>query len=151
MDVVLPGFDPAVFRDRITFAMNMGLPENEVDRPTFYFRSVKSYPPGTVLDSEGTPLDPRIEATVLVPDPVQVPCAVEFQATRNDGESLVGTFRQVTATLTLLDTAWELVKDAIEVALGGARYNISFLEPPLGMSSVTVYRLHCFPKGEDRG
>jgi len=147
----VPGLDPAVFREKITFAMNMGLPQNEADRPTFYFRSVKTYPPNTVLDSEGTPLDPRIAATVTTPDPVQVPCAVEFQATRNDDESLVGTFRQVTATLTLLDTDWEQVKDAIEVALGGVRYNISYLEPPLGMGTVTIYRIHCFPKGEDRG
>lgn len=146
----IPGLDPQVFRDNIHFAMNMGLPPDPAQRPTFHFRAVKTYPAGTLLDSEGTPLDPRVAATISAPDPVQVPCAVEFQTTRNDDESLVGTFRQTAASITLLDVDYDVVKDAIEVALNGNRFNIGYLEPPIGMGEVTVYILHCFPKGEDR-
>lgn len=147
----LPGFDPAVFRDRIRFAMNMGLPQTLADRPTFYFRAVRTFPVGTRLDSEGSPLDPRIApVSTAAPNPVQVPCAVEFKADNSDNETIVGTFRDTTATLTLLDVDYALVADAIEVALGQQRYNIGYAAPPLGLGQATVYQLFCFPKGEDR-
>lgn len=144
------GFDPDVFRTNIHFAMQLGLPQKVEDRPTFYFREVREFPPGTILDSEGSPLDPRIAPVVTATDPVQVPCAVEFSADRTDNENLVGTFRDTKVTLTLLDVDYEKVKNAIEVALGQTRYNISFSAPPIGLGQATVYQLFCFPKGEDR-
>lgn len=147
---LVPGFDPQVFRDNIHFAMQLGLPQKTEDRPTFYFREVRSFPVGTVLDSEGSPLDPRIAPVVTTTPPVQVPCAVEFQADGTDNQGLVGTFRDSKVTLTLLDVDFEKVRDAIEVALGQVKYNISFLAPPIGLGQATVYQLHCFPKGEDR-
>lgn len=146
----IPGFSPDVFRTNIHFAMQLGLPQATKDRPTFYFRTTKTFPVGTVTDTEGVPLDPRIAATVTAPDPVQVPCAVEFSADRSDNESLVGTFRDTKVTLTLLDVDFAKVKDAIEVGIGQVRYNIGFLAPPIGLGQATVYQLHCFPKGEDR-
>lgn len=130
--------------------MQLGLPQNVEDRPTFYFREVHTFPLGTLLDSEGTPLDPRIAAVVTSPDPVQVPCAVEFAPDRTDNETIVGTFRDTKVTLTILDVDFALVQDAIEVAIGKKRYNISDIAPPLGMGTATVYQLLCFPKGEDR-
>lgn len=130
--------------------MQLGLPQEAKDRPTFYFRQTKTFPAGTVTDTEGVPLDPRIAATVTAPDPVQVPCAVEFSATSSDGETLVGTFRETHLTLTLLDVDFAQVKDAIEVAVGQVRYNIGYMAPPIGLGTATVYQLHCFPKGEDR-
>lgn len=142
----ISGFDVDAFRTNIHFVMNLGLPQAEVDRPTFYFRQVKSYPPGTRVDTEGSPLDPRIEVTVTSPDPVQVPCAVEFEPTTQDSEGLVGTFRNTRATLTVLDVDYELIKEAIEVSLGQVRYNISYQSPPVGLGPATVYTLHCFPK-----
>lgn len=147
---ILTGFDPDAFRTNITNTMIMGLPEDPTLQPTFYFRAVKTYPAGTLLDTEGSPLDPRIEATVTAPDPVQVPCAVEYTANSTDQETLIGTFKTGRAKLTLLDVAYELVKDAIEVSLGEVRYNITFQEPPIGLGPVTVYQLHVFPKNEDR-
>lgn len=146
----IAGFDPNVFRTNIHFAMQLGLPQKTEDRPTFYFREVRTFPVGTVLDSEGSPLDPRIAPVVEAPSPVQVPCAVEFAADRTDNESLVGTFRDTKVTLTLLDVDFAKVKEAIEVAIGQVRYNIGFLAPPIGLGQATVYQLHCFPKGEDR-
>jgi hypothetical protein len=142
----IAGFDVDKFRTNIHFVMNLGLPQDTADRPTFYFRPVKSYPSGTRVDSEGTPLDPRIEVTVTSPNPVQVPCAVEFEPTNSDTEGLVGTFRNTRATLTVLDVDYELIKDAIEVAIGRVRYNISYQSPPVGLGQATIYTLHCFPK-----
>lgn len=146
----IPGFDPAVFRKNIHFAMQLGLPQETKDRPTFYFRQTKTFPVGTVLDSEGTPLDPRIAPTVSGPASIQVPCAVEYKADRSDNEGLVGTFRDTSVTLTLLDVDFVKVKDAIEVAVGQVRYNIAQAFPPVGLGTATVYQLLCFPKGEDR-
>lgn len=147
---LLTGFDPDNFRTVISETMTMGLPVATELQPTFYFRPVKTYPHGTLLDTEGSPLDPRIQATVSTPDPVQVPCAVEYTSSTTDEETWVGTFRTGRARLTLLDIHYEQIQDAIEVSLGGARYNIVFQEPPVGLGTVTVYFLHVFPKNEDR-
>lgn len=144
----ISGFSVDQFRTNIHFAMNLGLPQDAADRPTFYFRPVKSYPVGTRVDSEGTPLDPRIEVTVTSPDPVQVPCAVEFEPTSSDSEGLVGTFRNTRLTLTVLDVDYEQIKDAIEVGVGRVRYNVSYQSPPLGLGTATIYTLHCFPKSD---
>lgn len=144
----IAGFDADQFRTSIHFAMNLGLPEDVSERPTFYFRQVKTYPTGTRVDTEGTPLDPRIKVTITAPDPVQVPCAVEFQPTASDAEGLVGTFRNTHATLTLLDVDYEVIEDAIEVSLGNVRYNISYQSPPIGLGTATIYTLHCFPKSD---
>lgn len=144
----ITGFSEDLFRTNIHFAMNLGLPQDPAERPTFYFRSVKAYPPGTVTDTEGTPLDPRIQVTVSAPPPVQVPCAVEFQAAHSDAEGLVGTFRATHVTLTLLDVDYVTVKDAIEVNIGRVRYNISYQSPPVGLGQATVYTMHCYPKSD---
>lgn len=144
----LAGFNPAAFRAQITATMTMGLPANTDEQPKFYFRSTAEFPAGTKLDPEGRPIDPRVKATVThaVP-PVQVPCAVEFSPDTTNDEGLAGTFWQTRAVVTLLDTQYQQVQDAIEVQLGGRRYNIAFLAPPIGLGPVTVYQLHCFPKG----
>lgn len=136
------GFNAAAFRDGVTFAMTMGLPQDTSQRATFYFQETTSYPNGTALDSEGRPFDLTIEPTVTSPAPVQIPCAVEFVAAW-DGSSPVGVFESTKAVITILDTNWPAVEDAIEVSLGGDRYKIAYKEPPLGLFDVTVYRLRC--------
>jgi hypothetical protein len=142
-----PAFDATTFRDGIRFAMNMGLPSNVADRPTFYFTSTVTYPLGTPLDENGVPFDPTVAPSVTTPPFVRVPCAVETSIALAD-ELPVGMFRKAKATLTLLDQDYQLVKDATEVSLGGDRYVISDSEPPLGMFDVTIYRLICFGKDE---
>lgn len=144
----LSGFDPDAFRSQITSTMVMGLPAKIDEQPKFYFRSSSAFPESAKLDSEGRPIDPRVRPTITqASPPIQVPCAVEFAPDTTNDQGLTGTFWQTRAVLTLLDIHYELVKDAIEVQLGGRRYNISFLAPPVGLGSVTVYQLHCFPKG----
>lgn len=144
----LSGFNADTFRSQITATMIMGLPATQAEQPTFYFRSTSTYPNGTKLDTEGRPIDPRIKPTVTEAAPsIQVPCAVEFSPDTTNDEGMAGTFWQTRAVVTVLDTQYEQVKDAIEVQLGGRRYNISFLAPPYGLGPVTIYQLHCFPKG----
>lgn len=142
-----PAFDRTTFMDGILLAMNMGLPVDPAERPTFHFAPVKVYPPGTRLDNEGTPFDLSVAPTYNTPEDVQVPCAVEFS--RADNEELpVGMFRRTKAVITLLDDQYEIVKDAIEVSLGGDKYIIGYMEPPIGMFEVTIYNMVCYGKEE---
>lgn len=144
----LAGFNPDAFRTSITNTMIMGLPNDEALKPTFHFRSSSTYPVDTVLDATGKPIDPRVHATVVAPDPVKVPCTVEFTLdTTNDG-TLVGTFWTDRALVTVLDTHYALVQDAIEVDLSGKRYLIQQMTS-VGLGEVTVYQLQCFIKGSD--
>lgn len=141
------GFDAGAFRDGVHFAMNMGLPPTVSSRATFLFKSTTTYPVGTALDSEGKPFDLSIAPIVVSPDPVQIPCAVEFVSAW-DKESPVGVFESTKAIITILDTEWSKVKDAVEVKLGGNTYAILYQEPPLGLFDVEIYRLRCEAKDE---
>lgn len=136
------GFDAADFRAGISFAMTMGLPQDTSERATFHFRQTISYPLGTRLDSEGKPFDLTIEPEVDGPEPVQIPCAVEFFGAYGE-EGPVGVFESARAIITILDTNWPTVENAIEVTLGGDRYTIAYKEPPLGLFDVTIHRLRC--------
>lgn len=142
----LLGFDADLFRTNITNTMVMGLPVPVDERPTFYFPVTTTYPDGTLLDSEGKPIDPRITPTRTSPASVQVPCAVEYATDTSNNQDLVGTFWATRATITLLDIHYALVKDAIEVDLAKRRYLIQELTE-VGLSTVTVYSLICFRKG----
>lgn len=112
------GFDPEEFREGVRTAMNMGLPGEVSDRPTFHFKTTRTYPVGTRLNAEGEPFNPDTPIIITEPPPIQIPCAVEVGTATRD-EMPVGPFRQVKATITILDTEWPQVKDAYEVALGG--------------------------------
>jgi hypothetical protein len=142
----LAGFDPDLFRTTIRNAMIMGLPEPTALQPTFYFRTTYSYPQGTVLDPEGKPIDPRIQATAKASAPVQVPCAVEFSPDTTNNEGLAGTFWTDRAMLTVLDTDYASIQEAIEVDLSGERYLIQRVKA-IGLGTVTVYQMLCFLKG----
>lgn len=145
----LTGFDPDLFRANILNTMIMGLPVAANEQPTFHFPSVASYPTGTLTDSEGRPIDPRIKPTSRATQaPLQVPCAVEFTAALSDVTGLVGTHWESRAIVTLLDTQYALVQAAIEVDLATRRYLIQEMTE-VGLGPVTVYQLVCFRKGVD--
>lgn len=147
-------FDATAFRDAIEFAMTMGLPQDTNERPTFHFEPTKAYVDRNGdpvvdprVDQDGNPIDPNIRVTTTPPDPVQIPCAVEFSTSRPD-ERPVGSFKATKATITILDTHWPQVEDAIEVSLGGDRYAISYEHPPPGLFDATVHMIECFAISE---
>jgi hypothetical protein len=135
-----PDFDPAAFRDGIRFAMRLGAPVNVEDRPTFRFRRTRSYPPGTPLDQNGQPLDPTATPITVTPTPVQVDCAVEFSDVRPD-ELPAASLRPTKVVITLLDTDYELVKNATEVLLGGDRYLLMYRRPPMAIFDAGVHQI----------
>lgn len=144
---ILAGFNATTFRDTIRNTMIMGLPNTTQQQPTFYFRSTATYPGGTRLDVDGRPIDPRIAPTLVYAHaPLKVPCAVEWGLDNANNEGLAGTFWSDRATITLLDTEYVQVKDAIEVDLAGRRFLIQKVIP-LAIGTVDVYQLQVFLKG----
>ena len=152
----LAGFDPDNFRTQIRNTMIMGLPQTIGERPTFYSPATTTWPTHYAngdpinFDDDGKPLDPTVRPVEHGGDVgIQVACAVEFKAaTGEDQEVLVGNFRDTSAVLTLLDTEYALVAGCDTVDLGGVRYYINYIGPPLGLGTVTVYQLYCNPTGE---
>jgi hypothetical protein len=130
------------------------------ERATFHFRRTKTYEqqvlgvwetvtsPPLVLDQDGNPLDKTVRVRqVLSKQPVRIPVAVEFSTSSLD-ERPIGAFKATKATLTILDTHWPQVQDAIEVELGGDHYVISYAHPPMGLFEVTVHMIECFARSE---
>jgi hypothetical protein len=149
------GFDAANFRTQIRNTMIKGLPADQTQWPTFYAPATETwpttYPDGSPInfDDDGKPYDPDVRPLPMDDSVgIQVPCAVEFKATTTDDTTLVGNFRDTAAVLTILDTDYALVADAEIVLLGGMRYYINYLAPPIGLAEVTVYQLYLSPQGE---
>lgn len=135
-----PLFDADLFRSQIRATMTMGLPGNVADRATFRWRSDTTY---SSEDSANKPwLWTETPATNVVHGDVQVPVAMEIMRTAEQDGTSVGDFEAVRVILTLLDVDYAQVVGADVVLLGRNVYNIDFLEPPIGLFDVTVYRFH---------
>jgi len=142
-----PGFDRAAFEAGIRFAMTMGAPPDPAAQATFHFKSVRGYPPGTLVDSEGTALDPSIRATVTTAAPVRAECAVEFDDAAPD-ELPIGVRVPTRMNVTLLDAAWQRIRDAVAVTYGGDRYVISHRLGPYGLFDAAVHQLIAYAEAE---
>jgi len=140
------GFDPALFKDAIRFAMNMGLPDTATERVTFRWTADKSFdtesPSGNPYTWNGTP------TSETAPVDVRVSAAVEFvsRASLSDSNS-IGDFDNPRIVVTLLDDEYETITDddlglPDKILVGGNTYEIDFVAPPVGLFSVTVYQIH---------
>jgi hypothetical protein len=132
------------FRRNIRFVMNMGAPPLTEERATFYFANVLVYQsPDDAADTDasGTPFDPSIPVTMTRPDPVQVPCSVEYF----DAEGVPTDFGIVTpsrAAITLLDEDYKKVKECAYVVLGGDKFVYRRTQSPDGLFDVGLYTMH---------
>lgn len=148
-ELSLPGFDPDEVRDGIRLAMQVGLPVEPADQPTFVFAPTFAGLAGS--DAEGTPFDWRAgRDTPAAParPAIKRPCAIEF----DNGNALVeavGTVYSSRLILTLLDEDYEAVKGFSHVLIGGNTYTYELTEPPMGLVSVGVWRIHV--RAEDEG
>lgn len=139
-----PNFSATEFREAITFAMTMGLPENEQERATFRWTSTKTFT--NAVDPTGSPYDfDEVPATTTTHDDVRIPVAVEFFALRtaSEGGTPLGSFNTPKAVLTVLDTDYPSIEGADQVLLGGNTYTIDFVAPPLGLFDATIYQIYC--------
>lgn len=141
------GFDAAAFRDAIKFAMNMGAPEDTSERVTFRWKTVKTYnqadPHGNPYNRRATPVSTTTHADV------QIDCAVEFIPRASLGTGTpVGDFETPRAIITVLDEDYPSVEGADEVLMGGNVYRIDYVQPPVGLFSVTIYQIHVSAESE---
>lgn len=133
------GFDAAAFRAAITSTMEMGLPVPAEERPTFRWKTEKTF---EIADPEGRPYDFGAAPTKQTSyEDVQVPCSVQFINMKGDGNAM-GQIDQPRAVLTLLDEHFQRVEGADEVLLGGNTYKIDYVGPPMGLFDVTFYNMY---------
>lgn len=148
-ELPLPGFDPDEVREGIRLAMQVGLPVEPDDQPTFVFAPTFGAQDGS--DAEGTPFDWRSgRDTPAAPARAAVkrPCAIEYDDGTSQMEA-VGAIYSSRLILTLLDEDYEAVKGFSHVLIGGNSYTYELTEPPLGLVSVGVWRVHV--RAEDEG
>lgn len=134
-----PGFDSQAFRDGIHFAMQMGLPPAESEQPLFEFPSQLVYTGSA--DDEDVPFDPDLTVQRTTPDPVRVPCAVEYF--HDEGQLTNFGLQQPTRIrVTVLDEDYVLIEGCNACIIKGDRYKFRSIEPPGGLFDVGYYLLH---------
>lgn len=140
-------FNGARFRDAISFAMQMGIPDTASQRITFQWSSEPAF---ANADTKGNPYDftDSPTATITAPDQVAsltLPVTWEFSSTRSSsGDTPVGNFDVTRIKVTVLDTQYDLITD---VNLGlpdlllidGNTYVIDYYAPPQGLFDVTIH------------
>jgi hypothetical protein len=137
----LAGFDPDEFRQAITSAMEMGLPNDEAERITFRWKTTKTFS-GNAADRSGIPFDLNAAPVSVDETPdVRIPATSEITRIAPDGTA-IGTFDHPYVLITVLDTHYEKIRGANMVILGGDDYKIDFVAPPFGLGPVTVYQIY---------
>lgn len=140
-----PDFDGSGFRDAIHEVMLMGAPPTESERAKFFWAKTLVY--NTPVDDNGVPFDPDATVTSTQPDPVSVPCGIEYF----DAQDQPVVFGSVTASrlaITLLDEDYDKVKGCAWVTVGGERYFYKRTQPPAGLFDVGVYTMHFTAENE---
>lgn len=79
-------------------------------------------------DTKGIPFDPAATVVRVTPDPLTVPCIVEYLDSV-DQPTPFGTVKPSKVKVTLFDEEYELVKNASHVVIDGDRY-LRHNEPP---------------------
>lgn len=141
MDLTDPratAFAAAKFKDAIRFAMGMGSPEPEDQRPTFIWTTDKTF---TTADPAGDPYSwDEVPTKTTTHEPVQPLCSVQFVPRKSASEGTpFGEVDVTRAIITMLDDEYETIKGADRVLLGGNTYELSMVAPPEGLFGVTTY------------
>lgn len=147
-DPLIEGFDASEVRAGLHLAMTIGLPTDIAEQPTFVFPA-KTVDTGDDRDAEGTPMDYRLRRTKVGQDSTyQVPCAIEYV----DGDGKVAGFGIVSPSkliLNLLDEDYRIIKGFSYCVVAGNRYFYRRTEPPIGLVSIALYRVHV--QSDDEG
>lgn len=141
----ISGFDATSVRNGLRLAMQVGLPVNTADQPTFFMPQV-TVAPTEPLDQEGVPFDPSYRPT-RTRTSVTAPCAIEYQ----DGSGKLENFGVIAPTkvvLTLLDQDYLKVKGFEYVVISGTRFFYQRTETAKGLVTVGLYKIHCLSEDE---
>jgi hypothetical protein len=132
-------------RDAIRATMVMGLPVEDVEKPTFYFRHEVEW---ASHDSEDNPWDwtdaPVSESQIA---PVQPICAYEFFSPLGRQGAFAteaGDFNPTSLVVTMLEEEFVAVNGASYATAGpgNMRWYFRFWRPSYGLGDMTVYQVH---------
>lgn len=141
-----PDFNARQFRDAIRFVYEMAAPPVEEQQATFIFASELIYVGAS--DDQDVPFDPDATVQRVTPDPVRVPCAVEYFDNQGQPARSFGILQPTRVAVTLLDEDYIQVKDAIRVVIDGDTYEYRRTEPPSGLFDVGLYVMHFSAESE---
>ena len=143
-------FSAVAFRDAIKFAMNMGTPQEVVQRVLFRWSPRRTF---SSQDSEHNPFVwTAVPSSEVVNSGVEVDCAVEFVDSR-EMTSSVGLFHLTRVMVTLLDVDYVKIIDgegfrADLLTINGNEYEVKFEPPPVGLFDVTVHQIYAVARDE---
>lgn len=154
------GFPEDLFRNGITFAMQMGAPNlagraavfvKESTAVRYFVGADEVFPPpdGTLrLDREGKPLNANVRMVREQDTEIEgIDCAIEIQEA--DAEELpVGNFRPVKAVVTILDEEYAKIEGARELQFNGDEYAYGYEPETNGLFGVDVHTMIFYAKDE---
>lgn len=142
-------FDQAEFEYNIRETMQMGMPEDDAEKLTWFWRRIRESTPS---DPAGQPYDWTAPATVNdpgnpdLPDPdpdadqsLIVDYAIEFSS-RPAGSTItvLGEIDNSRAVITLLKEDYEQIKTADYAKINDTEYRPQFTAPPQGLFGSTI-------------
>lgn len=150
------GFNAAVVRDGLRFAMRMGLPGAVSERAVFFWNPQRTF---ADADATGKPYDWTAVPTSTVsktdtPSSLDIPVSFEFLSQGSDSiTARIGDFDTPRIKLTVLDEEYEKITDENlglpdGVRINGSDYEIEYWAPPVGLFGLTVYEAFCVSRDE---
>jgi hypothetical protein len=136
---------PSTVEQQLRRTMVFGLPEDDAEKPTFYFAKQVSW---VEHDIEGKPWDwTTAPDTEVQPAPVKPICAYEFHSPlgRTGAQhSEVGDFFPSTVVVTLTETDLPGVVDSSYLIIGPAntRWWFRYFYPTVGLGGLSIYQAH---------
>lgn len=142
------GFNANTVRDKLHFAMQMGLANTTAHQPTFQWTVEPSFAPNPVSPS-GDPYSWTEAENPLGPQPItdlQVLCAVAYDHDVAEGTP-AGFEQALHVTITVLDTEWATLiahggRPPDKILLSENIYLMDYIEPEVGLFNMDVYTLH---------
>ncbi len=149
-------FDGTRFRDAISFAMSMGIPDTASQRVTFKWTTESAF---ADADTKGAPYDftdspTSSDSAADVVASLTVPVAVEFSPTRSaSGDTPLGNFDITRIKITIMDTQYALITDGTLglpdlIGIDGNTYVIDYFAPPQGLFDVTIHDIYASARDE---
>lgn len=137
------GFPTATFVDAVKQTMKMGIPQASAERLTWHWNADSDdvpSPTGSPYEWDAEPSDPEPGTPERS---LQVDYALEF-ATRTTANTTtqMGTFNDPTATVTLVDSDYQQIKDADYCTIGNTRYEILFHGPTVAMFDADIHTVY---------
>lgn len=136
-------FNATEFRNAITSTMEMGMATGSGQVATFYWDIERTY---TYGGNDNVPYDLAATPTATPQDgaTLVVPVAVEFVSRTTGSHGLaVGDLQEPRVEVTILDTYYDQVKTADGIEFEGAKYEIDYWAPTVGLFGVNVHTIYC--------